>query len=43
MNIIKDVSKAGKILNTAKNELERPIVTSENYLDLTNKNFIDYK
>lgn len=35
-----DANKAGKVLNHAKNEieleLERPVVTSENYLDLTN-------
>jgi len=34
-----DVNKAGNVLNKAKqeieNELERPIVTSENYIDLT--------
>lgn len=37
-----DMNKAGKVLNKAKQEiekeLERPIVTSENYLDLTNNN-----
>lgn len=40
-----DVNKAGKVLNKAKSELEkeleRPIVTSENYLDLTNKRYIE--
>lgn len=37
-----DMNKAGNVLNKAKeqleNELERPIVTSENYIDLTNNN-----
>ena len=37
----RDVNKAGKVLNDAKKiielELERPVVSSENYLDLTNK------
>lgn len=43
-----DVSKAGKVLNKAKqeieNELERPIVNSENYIELTQKEeLIDMK
>lgn len=33
------MNKAGKVLNKAKqeieNELERPVVTSENYIELT--------
>lgn len=37
----KDMNKAGKVLNKAKqeieNELERPVVTSENYIELTQK------
>lgn len=37
----KDVSKAGKVLNKAKQEiekeLERPVVTASNYIELTNK------
>lgn len=37
----KDMNKAGKVLNRAKqeieNELERPVVTSENYIELTQK------
>lgn len=37
----KDVTKAGNVLNKAKeeieNELERPVVTTENYIDLTQK------
>lgn len=36
-----DMNKAGKVLNKAKqeieNELERPVVTSENYIELTQK------
>lgn len=35
------MNKAGKVLNKAKqeieNELERPVVTSENYIELTQK------
>ena len=42
-----DMNKAGKVLNKAKeqleNELERPVVTSENYIHLTNNNVIDMK
>lgn len=42
-----DMNKAGKVLNKAKeqleNELERPVVTSENYIDLTNNNVIEMK
>ena len=43
-----DVNKAGNVLNKAKqeieNELERPIVTSENYIDLTQaKQLLDTK
>ena len=42
MNDLKDdVNRAGKVLNKAKEQLEdelrRPIVTSENYIDLTEK------
>lgn len=37
----KDITKAGNVLNKAKqeieNELERPVVTTENYIDLTQK------
>lgn len=40
-NLKDDVNKAGKVLNKAKEQLEdelrRPIVTSENYIDLTEK------
>lgn len=36
------MNKAGNVVNKAKNEIEkelnRPLVTSENYLDLTEKN-----
>lgn len=36
-----DMNKAGNVLNKARQEieieLERPVVTNENYLDLTNK------
>ena len=36
----KDVTDAGNVINKVKSEieakLERPVVTSENYLDLTN-------
>ena len=36
-----DMNKAGNVLNKAKkeieNELERPIVTSNNYIELTQK------
>lgn len=42
-----DVNKAGKVIYKAKEELEkeleRPIVTNENYLDLTNKRYIEQK
>lgn len=42
-----DVNKAGRVLNKAKveleKELERPIVTTENYLDLTDKKYIEQK
>ena len=43
-----DVDKAGKVLNKAKNEIElelkRPVVTSLNYIDLTdNKDLIENK
>lgn len=42
-----DMNKAGKVLNKAKeqleNELERPVVTSENYIHLTNNNVIEMK
>jgi len=43
-----DVNKAGKVLNKAKNEIElelkRPVVTSANYIDLTdNKDLIENK
>ncbi len=43
-----DVNKAGNVLNKAKteieNELERPIVTTENYIELTkDKELIDIK
>ena len=43
-----DVQKAGNVLNKAKteleNELNRPIVTSENYIDLTeNNNLLETK
>lgn len=42
----KDMNKAGNVLKKAKEEieeeLERPVVTSENYIDLTNnKNLIE--
>ena len=41
-----DANKAGNIMNKAKceleNELERCIVSSENYIDLTNKKTINY-
>lgn len=44
----KDMGKAGKVMNKAKsefeNELQKPIVTSENYLDLTqNKEILEIK
>lgn len=44
----KNMNKDGNVLNKAKkeieNELERPIVTNENYLDLTeNKKILDVK
>lgn len=42
-----DMNKAGNVLNKAKEEiekeLERPVVTSENYLDLTNNKYIENK
>lgn len=43
-----DMHKAGKVLNKAKNELEteleRPVITSQNYIDLTNTdNLIETK
>jgi len=43
-----DVNKVGKVLNKAKNEIElelkRPVVTSANYIDLTdNKDLIENK
>ena len=46
-NLKDDMNKAGKVLNKAKeqleNELERPLVTSENYIDLTNNKVIEMK
>ena len=46
-NLKDDMTKAGKVLNKAKeqleSELERPIVTSENYIDLTNNKVIEMK
>ena len=42
INLKKDMKDAGKILNVAKSELEskleRPVVSSENYVELTNSN-----
>lgn len=42
-----DVNKAGRIMNNAKSELEfeleRSIISPENYIDLTNKKIIDYE
>lgn len=42
----KDMNKAGNVLNKAKkeieNELERPVVTSENYIKLTEKKELIY-
>ena len=41
----KDIKKAGNVLNKAKNEiekeLERPIVSSENYITLTQNNLLE--
>ncbi len=45
----KDVVKAGNVLNKAKieieKELERPVVTNQNYIELTNNKIkpIQYK
>lgn len=42
-----DMSKAGKVLNKAKNELEteleRPVVTSDNYIELTQQQLTNKK
>lgn len=42
-----DTNDAGKVINIAKKEiekkLERPVVTSENYIELTSKNYIETK
>lgn len=45
-NLKTDVNKAGRIINKAKteleNELERSIISSENYIDLTSNKKINY-
>ena len=45
-NLKTDVNKAGRIMNKAKteleNELERSIISSENYIDLTSNKKINY-
>lgn len=42
-----DVNEAGQVLNKAKKELEdklgRPVITNENYLDLTDTRYIEQK
>lgn len=42
INLKKDMNDAGKVLSVAKSEieskLERPVVSSENYVELTNSN-----
>ena len=42
-----DVKDAGKVINMAKNEiekkLEKPLVSSENYIELTSKELIETK